>query len=679
MVLLLLFLFGILFIGSTDALVNNIYRSFVNDARSAIHVQEERQKRHLKEDIIFIQKILGSVLSESLYFFEEAPSELLPFMEIEEIYAITVFDEDKKPYVAAWKEGDDIKLSTQLPEDYPLTPYRSVALAEIRSDNLDNGLVGYLKIYYSELSLETTFKTQRVDLHKNLSQRKRDVIQIHNQFMGLQFLGLTAVIIIILLVIFYLITKLIKVPISYLQNSANELAQGNLDYPIDLSRKDELGDLAHSFSDMRDAIQEKVTRLHTEIENKKQAEKEVRVFKTISDTANYGALIVDFNYNITYANAYQAKIHGYETTMLIGKHYSIFFNEVQWKKIEAQDKRLKEQGVLNTIENWHTRKDSSTFPMVSNYSIIREDKKKASFIAIESLDITGIKRSENKVRLKNKRLEQDLSKNIEQIETAQAEIETLSQLNIIHSFSSDILNLISNLPPEPVLPKQTPTTVFPLSKSSTYYTDSSSKPHQQTGRDRQFTSGPLNDPHNKSTGTPQQPKGGMAPINPSDMRQRILDIHQTYISKSFQVEKSDLKTLLEDCLLLVSASIPGAGVEFTKEYSDIPEIRVSSLLVLQLITHLVKIVLASLHPGLKRISLNIGQISESIVFFKITYAPTKDWTGLQSEILDHKMVSLRHQVHSNNVTISKCLEDIGGHIIVRKDGDKVVVTLTLAI
>ena len=69
-----------------------------------------------------------------------------------------------------------------------------------------------------------------------------------------------AVLLIILLAIFVALSanKIIKKPIIQLKESANELAQGNLEKEIDTRRNDELGSLAHSFAEMRDAIRKKI-------------------------------------------------------------------------------------------------------------------------------------------------------------------------------------------------------------------------------------------------------------------------------------------------------------------------------------------------------------------------------------------------------------------------------------
>ena len=53
--------------------------------------------------------------------------------------------------------------------------------------------------------------------------------------------------------ILFLNTSIIN-PIKNLKAGALQLAEGNLSYEFELHRKDEIGDLARSFSEMRDAI-----------------------------------------------------------------------------------------------------------------------------------------------------------------------------------------------------------------------------------------------------------------------------------------------------------------------------------------------------------------------------------------------------------------------------------------
>ncbi len=54
-------------------------------------------------------------------------------------------------------------------------------------------------------------------------------------------------------------------PLKELQKGSEKIAAGELDYPIDVRRKDELGALAVNLLTMRDAVREKVTSLESEI------------------------------------------------------------------------------------------------------------------------------------------------------------------------------------------------------------------------------------------------------------------------------------------------------------------------------------------------------------------------------------------------------------------------------
>ena len=65
------------------------------------------------------------------------------------------------------------------------------------------------------------------------------------------------------LVVWFTATRVIKRPINNLKESAAYLAQGQLDQDIDTSREDELGSLAQSFSEMRDAIRKKIDDLQS--------------------------------------------------------------------------------------------------------------------------------------------------------------------------------------------------------------------------------------------------------------------------------------------------------------------------------------------------------------------------------------------------------------------------------
>ncbi len=62
----------------------------------------------------------------------------------------------------------------------------------------------------------------------------------------------------------WLLSNTLSKPINYLIKSSQIIAAGDLDHPIDTSRKDELGILTHSFAKMRDSIKDKISDLHSQ-------------------------------------------------------------------------------------------------------------------------------------------------------------------------------------------------------------------------------------------------------------------------------------------------------------------------------------------------------------------------------------------------------------------------------
>ena len=90
--------------------------------------------------------------------------------------------------------------------------------------------------------------------------------------LGLQMLFLIILIVTILSLSIYIT---VSRPITILTRTFKVITEGNFDEPIDTSRKDELGELAKSFSFLRDSIKEKILALNEEITNHKATEKEL--------------------------------------------------------------------------------------------------------------------------------------------------------------------------------------------------------------------------------------------------------------------------------------------------------------------------------------------------------------------------------------------------------------------
>ena len=104
--------------------------------------------------------------------------------------------------------------------------------------------------------LNTLVQNQLASTLQNSNQLTEQVQATQTKVGGLIITGLLSAIL-----IGFLLARSITKPVDALKASAYQLAHGNLDWQIDTSRKDELGSLAQSFAEMRDAIVKKIADL----------------------------------------------------------------------------------------------------------------------------------------------------------------------------------------------------------------------------------------------------------------------------------------------------------------------------------------------------------------------------------------------------------------------------------
>ena len=133
---------------------------------------------------------------------------------------------------------------------------------------------------------------------------------------------------------------------------------------------------------------------HTDITERKLAEEELRIFKTISDNAVYGKGIADLQGNLIYTNKFFANIHGYEPVELIGKHLSILHGEEHIEEAECLNASMVQNGHFLPTTLWHCHKDGTIFPMLMSGILIKDDYGNPKYMAVSAVDITDFKRSE---------------------------------------------------------------------------------------------------------------------------------------------------------------------------------------------------------------------------------------------------------------------------------------------
>ena len=146
------------------------------------------------------------------------------------------------------------------------------------------------------------------------------------------------------------------------------------------------------------ALRDEKVDLERRISDRRQAERSIRLFKTVTDNANYGVSICSLDGKISYINKAFADMHGYSQDELIDK--DLFFLHPK-EEMQAMDEvlvRLRKQGSITAVETLHKKKDGTFFPMIMNASVIKNNQGKDLFLSTIVVDIAEHKEAEKALK-----------------------------------------------------------------------------------------------------------------------------------------------------------------------------------------------------------------------------------------------------------------------------------------
>ena len=135
-----------------------------------------------------------------------------------------------------------------------------------------------------------------------------------------------------------------------------------------------------------------------DITDLKQAEEEIRKFRTIADRASHGSAIANLDGELVYINAYFAGVHGYTSDELLGKNLAIFHTREQMPSVAKANEILKTEGRYDAREVWHVHRDGTEFPMLMSGIVVKNVNGEPAFLAATAIDITARIRAEERLR-----------------------------------------------------------------------------------------------------------------------------------------------------------------------------------------------------------------------------------------------------------------------------------------
>ena len=135
--------------------------------------------------------------------------------------------------------------------------------------------------------------------------------------------------------------------------------------------------------------------LEQQLQVQKNAEEEVRKFRTITDQSNYGTAIASLEGTLLYLNEAFANMHGWHPDELIGKPLMKLHTEEQLAQVKPLLEVIQKKGDFVAEEVWRKKKDGTVFPSLMNAQLILDDKGQPQYMSATTIDISKIKETEN--------------------------------------------------------------------------------------------------------------------------------------------------------------------------------------------------------------------------------------------------------------------------------------------
>jgi len=209
----------------------------------------------------------------------------------------------------------------------------------------------------------------------------------------------------------YFFSRTISKPVENLTNASAEVAKGNLDVKVEVTSKDEIGQLSESFNKMVTELKESRDKLldySSDLERK--VEKRTAELKhlghqqeLILSTAGEGIFGLDVHGNHTFVNPAAAQMLGYTVDELIGRHSHTTWH---YKKVDGSPYSAKECPIYATCKDGKVhhineevfwRKDGTSFPVEYTSTPITEDEKIIGAVVTFS-DISERKQMQEELR-----------------------------------------------------------------------------------------------------------------------------------------------------------------------------------------------------------------------------------------------------------------------------------------
>ncbi len=249
-ILLLQVISGFLSVQSGQSLISSVQENYRGMIQENVKNREQESMEQLKDLITFNAKMLSSIVTPVIYNLEDPIPALSSFMEIEHIQAIAAYDDSDSPVGAVWRE-DSVSRGADLPGTFAAGDHQ-----EYSTDLTNEGeRIGSVRIYYSDKKIIADSERNRSVAFGQLKEQQKIIQADLNSTIRLQILGLAVLVAVFLIVIFVLISTILK-PLKTLAAAIRNVEEtGQFDQRVEVKGMDEIGQTATAYNLLMESLQ----------------------------------------------------------------------------------------------------------------------------------------------------------------------------------------------------------------------------------------------------------------------------------------------------------------------------------------------------------------------------------------------------------------------------------------
>jgi two-component system, NtrC family, nitrogen regulation sensor histidine kinase NtrY len=219
-------------------------------------------------------------------------------------------------------------------------------------------------------------------------QLSRERKHVRQTYMGLLLL-LTMMVLFVTTWLALFLSKLVTRPLAALAEATQEISRGRLDYRIDVSAADEIGDLVRSFNRMAEELETSRRQIEASSRDARAANAELdqrrRQMETILESIPTGVLSLDAGRTVTHANqALQRMIHpegyGEENLIARGKQLADVFPQEVLQDLEPLLRRADRLGM--TTSQMEMELQRTSLNVAVTVAILRRQEERSGYVIV---------------------------------------------------------------------------------------------------------------------------------------------------------------------------------------------------------------------------------------------------------------------------------------------------------